>query len=213
MAKAPCARLTNPISPMVSDSPTDTMYSTIAKARPWNRMLISASMTRWRARSFHVVDDFPRVLNHGERFELDIAVDAIDVPDLAQIFVLHDIARLRVDHDRAARAGVFPTFQQRHGLVRIDRAILRRDDVEDRRHAVERGHRHIARLLPGAVLRLISRDERLVFRPYAGGAVTVHGQRAKRGVAHFPQLLVRNDAARTDQFNAGLAESKAGGDL
>src|ERR1700679_843427 len=123
---------------MVSDSPTDTMYNTIAKARPWNRMLIRASMTRRLARSFHVVEHFPRVLHHRERFEFDIAVDAIDLADLAQIFVLHDIARLRVDHNWAAWAGVFPAFQQRHGLVRIDHAILRRDDVEDRRHAVER---------------------------------------------------------------------------
>src|SRR5947209_8131828 len=34
MAKAPCARLTKPISPMVTDSPTDTMNRTMPAATP-----------------------------------------------------------------------------------------------------------------------------------------------------------------------------------
>src|SRR4029077_12619295 len=40
MAKAPCARLTNPISPIVTESPTETMNSTVPADRPPNRMLM-----------------------------------------------------------------------------------------------------------------------------------------------------------------------------
>src|SRR5215813_3278368 len=42
IAKTPCARLTKPIIPIVTDSPTEIRYSTIAKARPWKPMLIAA---------------------------------------------------------------------------------------------------------------------------------------------------------------------------
>ena len=43
MAKAPWARLTNPISPMVTDSPTETMNSTVPAASPPNRMLAKSA--------------------------------------------------------------------------------------------------------------------------------------------------------------------------
>ena len=39
MAKAPCARLTTPISPIVTESPTEMMNRNMAQARPSNRML------------------------------------------------------------------------------------------------------------------------------------------------------------------------------
>src|ERR1700751_2556234 len=39
MAKAPWARLTNPIRPIVTESPTETMNSTVPAAKPPNRML------------------------------------------------------------------------------------------------------------------------------------------------------------------------------
>src|SRR5579859_4353248 len=39
MANAPWARLTNPISPMVTDRPTETMKSTVPAASPPNKML------------------------------------------------------------------------------------------------------------------------------------------------------------------------------
>src|SRR5271154_1572415 len=39
MAKAPWARLTNPIRPMVTESPTETMNSTVPADRPPSRML------------------------------------------------------------------------------------------------------------------------------------------------------------------------------
>ena len=42
MAKPPWARLTKPIRPMVTDSPTDTMNSTMPAARPPSSMLATS---------------------------------------------------------------------------------------------------------------------------------------------------------------------------
>ena len=42
MAKAPWARLTKPISPIVTDSPTETMNSTVPAASPPNSMLTTS---------------------------------------------------------------------------------------------------------------------------------------------------------------------------
>ena len=67
-----------------------------------------------------------------------------------RIFVLHDVARLGIDQDRAARAVVIlPALQQLHCLVRIDLAFLRVDDMENRRHAVIPADHLEARLLVG----------------------------------------------------------------
>src|SRR5262245_53998703 len=44
MANAPCARLTKPISPIVTDSPTETMNSTMPAATPPSSMLTMFSI-------------------------------------------------------------------------------------------------------------------------------------------------------------------------
>ena len=54
--------------------------------------------TLWR------VQRFPRVLEHRNRLELDVGELAVRLLDAPQRYVLDDVARLRVDHDRAARA-------------------------------------------------------------------------------------------------------------
>src|SRR5882757_3272192 len=57
------------------------------------------------------------VLDGVEGLELDIVELAVDLLDLADIDVLHDVAGIRVDRDRAARA--FPL----HPLHGLDQAI------------------------------------------------------------------------------------------
>src|SRR6266480_2552902 len=42
MANAPWARLTNPIRPIVTDSPTETINSTVPAANPPNKMLATS---------------------------------------------------------------------------------------------------------------------------------------------------------------------------
>src|SRR5215472_11835814 len=65
--------------------------------------------------SLLLVDLFPRVLDHRHRLELDVGEPAVHLLGLAHVFVLHDVARVGVDHDRAARARVvLPALQQLH---------------------------------------------------------------------------------------------------
>jgi hypothetical protein len=46
MANAPCARLTKPIRPIVTDRPTDTMNSTMPAATPPSTMLATFSTVK-----------------------------------------------------------------------------------------------------------------------------------------------------------------------
>src|SRR5262245_30675293 len=46
IANPPCARLTKPINPMVTDNPTDTMNSTMPAARPPRRMPVRSIACR-----------------------------------------------------------------------------------------------------------------------------------------------------------------------
>src|SRR5262245_44641334 len=80
----------------------------------------------------------PRILQRGrDRFQLDVGELTVHATHLAQIFVLHDVARRGIDGDRAARTvRVFVLLEQLHGLVRIDLPLLLADHVEDRVHAV-----------------------------------------------------------------------------
>src|SRR3984957_15201139 len=83
-----------------------------------------------RTPSLHLIELFPWVLDHRDRFNLGIAELTIHLVDPAEILILHDVARFRIDHDRSARAVIFPAFQQLHRLVRVDIALLGDDDRE-----------------------------------------------------------------------------------
>src|SRR6516225_2988820 len=72
--------------------------------RPW--------MTRFRASFLRLAD----ILDGLERLELDVVELAIDLLDLADVDVLHDVAGLRIDRNRAARA--FPLLAL-HGLDQL----------------------------------------------------------------------------------------------
>src|SRR6478609_242910 len=132
-------------------------------------MDVSASMDdagKSPSPSFLVIDLLPRVLHHWHRLELDVRDLAVNLLDAAHVLVLHDVARLRIDHDRAARAAIaLPTLQQLHRLVRIDLALLRDDDVEDRGHAVISADDLEGRLFSWSIFRLVRLDEGLIRRP------------------------------------------------
>src|SRR6202000_872569 len=57
------------------------------------------------------------ILHRVEFLELDVVELAIDLLDLSDVDILHDVARLRIDRDRATRA--FP----RHSLHGRDQAV------------------------------------------------------------------------------------------
>src|ERR1700690_796098 len=127
MANPPWARLTKPIRPMVTDSPTDTMNSTMPAAAPPRRMPIKSmgrkrprpaarrrqfGHSRYEARLLAAPADLEllaHVLHRGDEAEALLVQPAVLLHQLAQILVHDDVARRRIDHDRAARAvGVLP---------------------------------------------------------------------------------------------------------
>src|SRR6185312_10636463 len=62
-----------------------------------------------QASLFRRVLRLPRILHLLEGDEFDIGVPPVDLIDLADIDVLHDVARLGIDRDRSARTvGVLP---------------------------------------------------------------------------------------------------------
>src|SRR5262245_30700711 len=132
MAKPPWARLTNPIRPMVTDRPTDTMNSTIPAATPPRSMLATSTpritgvwrgpaLIAWTARGGRRTSGcrsgaVPGSLR-GARPDLLLlarVLDAVDLADdllvdaavlhdrLRQILVHHDVAGDRVDRDGSA---------------------------------------------------------------------------------------------------------------
>src|SRR3990170_7301894 len=90
------------------------------------------------SRLLRLVELLPGVLVlRGERFQLDVGELATDLADLAEVFVLHDVAGLGVDLDRAARAvRVLVIAEYLHGLIRIDFALLLADRMENHFHGV-----------------------------------------------------------------------------
>src|SRR5262245_13841662 len=139
----------------------------------------------------------PGILHVREGLELHVGELAADPLHLAHVLVLDDVARLRVDRDRPARAVcVLVLPDQSHGAVGVDLAFLFADDVVDRVHRVPLAHGHEARRGLFAVLLLPGGNEGLVGGAGRRRRVVVHGDDADRHVAHVGQLLVRSEERR-----------------
>src|SRR5207253_4023129 len=83
MAKAPCARLTKFMRPIVTDRPTLTRKSRLPYAMPSNRTPIttlSPALSQGRGRT-----SLARVLHVRELVELDVPVFAAALLDLAHV--------------------------------------------------------------------------------------------------------------------------------
>src|SRR5437899_4625982 len=154
-------------------------------ATPWNAMLTSeessASIESVGVRPLLLrMQLLPRILQGGgERFDLDVREHAADAPHFAQIFVLDDVPRLRIDRDGAARARrVLVLLDDLHRPVRVDLALELADHMEDQLHRVVGADDEEAGEELLAVLLLVRGDERLVGRTVAGGRVVVRGDGA-----------------------------------
>src|SRR6267378_7477338 len=167
MANTPCARLMNPIRPIVTDRPTEITYRIMPKAAPWKATLTSEERNSARGLLL-LLQLFPGILHGGpHRLDLDVGRLAADLAHLAQVLVLHDVARLGIDRNRAARTvRILVGLEDLHRLVRVELALLRLDRREDHVDAVPRGRGKEVRHLVGAVFLLPCGDERLV-----GGAL------------------------------------------
>ena len=132
---------------------------------------------------------------------------AVHPLDPAQVLVLHDVAGLRIDHDGAAGAVVFPALEQVHGLVGIDLAVLGLDHVEDRGHAVVALDHLESRHLVLAELVLIGLDEGRIGRRLSDGGIVQHGDDVEGHIAHGVEPLVGGDVAGPDQLDPCLLQA------
>src|SRR6266436_64122 len=83
------------------------------------------------------VELLPWILDHRDGRDLDIDEGVTLLLDAADVDVLDDVARLRIDHDRSARAvRVLPVGQERHRLIGSKTALGFLDQGKYRRHPV-----------------------------------------------------------------------------
>src|SRR5438477_4983308 len=143
---------------------------------------------------FWRVQLFPGVLDLRDRLELDIGKSAVHLLDPAQIDVLDNVARLRIDRDRAARAfRVLPGLEKIHRFVGGELALCRLDHVEDRRHAVPAADReHVGDRLLGVDL-VPGGEKRLVLWPGRRARIIAGADNAEREVALVRKFFVEND--------------------
>src|SRR5271155_3567761 len=119
------------------------------KSAPWDDAALAASLL-----------GLAGILDRIEFREFDVVEFAVDLLDLADIDVLHDVAGLRIDRDGAARA--FP-LHPLHGLdqrvaIGVAAGLLQR--LIDQVDAVIAAHRHEAGTIREGLL--VGRDELLV---------------------------------------------------
>src|SRR3954463_5394647 len=147
---------------------------------------------------------FAGVLDGFEGLEFDVVEFTVNLFDLTDIDILYDIAGLRVDRDRAARA--FP-LQSFHGFdqrvaVRLAPGLSQRfiDQVD----AVIPAHGHEARARPERLF--VARDEFLVHRGGMCGRIQMRGDGAQRRVPHAVQQIVIHNVARSDDLDTRLIQ-------
>src|SRR3979411_1338417 len=94
---------------------------------PWNPLgAVNSSLFR----GFH------RVLNSLKGSKLDIVEFAIDLLDLADINILNNVPRLRINRYRPARTLPFHTFHGAHERVAVGRAIGLPEGLIDEMHSI-----------------------------------------------------------------------------
>src|SRR6266436_3423370 len=178
---------------MVTESPTDTMNSTMPAATP-PRIMLATSMPRiTRASGGRRSPQSIGALLGSARADLLLLAGVLHSVDLAdhlledatvlhhgfgQVLVHHDVARDGIDHDRAARARELPALEGFQGRVHLDLASERLDDVDDRRHAVVASDGHEVGRGAGAIFLLPRFDEALVLRVVEIGVIVVHRDQA-----------------------------------
>ena len=148
-------------------------------------------------------------MTFGNGGEFDVVELAVLLLDLADVDVLNDVARLRIDRDRAARA--LPGHALHGGDQRI--AVGLAAGLLQRRvhqvHAVIAADRHEIR--PHAVIGFFEGgDEILVGRRIVVGRIDMRGDGADDRVAHVVEKIVVGDVARADDLDAGLVEALLG---
>src|SRR5205807_5342483 len=171
-----------------------TLYASSAPFEPEVRSPLAALLLH-----------FQRIFDGLEGLELDVVKLALHLLDLADVDVLDDVARLRINRDLPARA--FPC----HALHGVDQAIAvglalgLLECLVDRVHAVVAAERDEVRAI--AVRLLESGDVLLVGRRIVVRRIDAGGDHAQHRIAHAGKVVVVDDVAGADELDAGLVEA------
>ena len=143
-----------------------------------------ASRSSPRADAYFALPGSFTCLDHVELHVVELAVHPLD---LADVDVLHDVARLRVDQHRAARALEDLALHRVEQRLAAPAPLVAFERLVDHAHAVVAAHRH--EVGPQLVVGLREGlDELLVGRRVVRGRVVVRGDDAERDVAHVVEL-------------------------
>src|SRR5664279_3838930 len=149
IANAPCARFTKFMSPSVTDSPTLMRNRSMPDATPSKSTVIEQPPRGDRQRGGGGRGRPPprrsllaRILHVRNLVEFDVLQLASDLFHLADVDRLHDVARLRIDGDLAARADPAHALGGRDEFLRIGAAAGFLQHFGNELHAVVAGNRH-----------------------------------------------------------------------
>src|SRR5207244_10383497 len=141
-------------------------------ATPWKATLTTAEASSCSC-GLLLLQLLPGILDGGaHRLDLDVGELPVDLLHLAQVLVLHDVARLGIDGDRPARAvRILPVLEDLHGLLGIELALLLLDRLDDDGRAVVGARGDEIGRLARAILLLPGGDELLVRRTRGAGGI------------------------------------------
>src|SRR6266571_144055 len=141
-----------------------------------------------------------RVLDVLDLVDLDVDQPAADFLDTADINRLDDVASLRIDSDRAARAFPFHALGGRDERLGVGLAAGLLQSFVDEVHAVPAANAEEVRVTPPG--RVVGVDELRVRRGLVVVVVVKRRDQTERGIAHDLQRVLLGDFALAQ--NAGL---------
>src|SRR2546430_5367045 len=169
------------------------------KGRAWMRLIFWKGLyIAWTALLLHPLLD--RVLDVLDLVDLDVDEAPADLLDAADINGLDDVASLRIDGDRAARAFPFHALRGRDERLGVGLAAGLLQGFVDEVHAVPAADAEEVRVAPPG--RVVGGDEFRIRRGLVVVVVVEGRDQAERVVAHDLQSVLLGDFALAQ--DAGL---------
>src|SRR6266446_10433019 len=169
------------------------------KGRAWMRLIFwNGLCIAWTALLLHPLLD--RVLDVLDLVDLDVDEAPADLVDAADIYRLDDVAGLRIDGDRAARAFPFHALGGRDEGLGVGLAAGLLQGFVDEVHPVPAADAEEVRVAPPG--RVVGGDEFRIRRGLVVVVVVEGRDQAERGIAHDLQRVLLGDFALAQ--NTGL---------
>src|SRR5204862_3538400 len=169
------------------------------KGRAWMRLIFwNGLCIAWTALLLHPLLD--RVLDVLDLVDLDVDEAPADLVDAADIYRLDDVAGLRIDGDRAARAFPFHALGGRNERLCVGLAGGLLQGFVDEVHPVPAADAEEVRVAPPG--RVVGADEFHVRRGLVVVVVVKGGDQTERGITHDLQCVLLGDFALAQ--NTGL---------